>query len=179
MFDPTIYDNLKVVAEGELYDLDRAGEILVTGRVDLVNLASMDRTFRMEIARPDGVCKAVFELSAGVLDFAGELRGLRTADLVPGCRLRLLFTLPLRAAAVWREVDERVRGIWGEVAAVRHERREELGGAAGGGSYLVDVPFLSKIDEDDMDDIEPLLQHVVATLAALDEACRELTGQDT
>jgi len=45
MFDPTAFDNMKVVLEGSLYDLDISGEIRVVNREDLVNLARMEREF--------------------------------------------------------------------------------------------------------------------------------------
>ena len=45
MFDPTIFDNLKVVAEGAVYDLDLQGEILITNRIDQVDLATLSRYY--------------------------------------------------------------------------------------------------------------------------------------
>lgn len=45
MFDPTIYENVKVVLEGELYDRDLDGEITITNRSDLVDLATLSRTY--------------------------------------------------------------------------------------------------------------------------------------
>jgi hypothetical protein len=41
MFDPTAFDNMKVVLEGALYDLDIMGEIIITDRNDLFNTAKM------------------------------------------------------------------------------------------------------------------------------------------
>ncbi|MDF0725751.1 hypothetical protein PY093_03360 [Cytobacillus sp. S13-E01] len=40
MFDPTIFDNLKVVIEGEVYDLDLTGDFLVTNRSDSIDIAN-------------------------------------------------------------------------------------------------------------------------------------------
>ncbi|KPV55085.1 periplasmic component, partial [Paenibacillus sp. A3] len=51
MFDPTIFDNLKVVLEGHLYDLDAEQTIRVIGREDFIDLASMKRIFSMRIRR--------------------------------------------------------------------------------------------------------------------------------
>ncbi len=34
MFDPTAFDNLKVIVEGAVYDFDLHGDILVTDRKD-------------------------------------------------------------------------------------------------------------------------------------------------
>jgi hypothetical protein len=53
LFDPTVYDNLKVVLEGAVYDLDLAGSILVTGREDWVNLADLSRTYKLTFVMAD------------------------------------------------------------------------------------------------------------------------------
>ncbi|KYD22330.1 MAG: hypothetical protein C6P37_08510 [Caldibacillus debilis] len=47
MFDPTAYENMKVILEGYLYDYDMQGEILIKERNDLINLADMSRTFSL------------------------------------------------------------------------------------------------------------------------------------
>ena len=39
MFDPTAYDNLKVILEGAVYDLDLSGELKIIERNDIVDLA--------------------------------------------------------------------------------------------------------------------------------------------
>lgn len=36
MFDPTAFDNLKVIVEGAVYDFDLHGDILVTDRKDMI-----------------------------------------------------------------------------------------------------------------------------------------------
>jgi hypothetical protein len=48
LFDPTAFDNMKVVLEGAVYDRDLLGDILVVKRDDLVNLATLSRHFMME-----------------------------------------------------------------------------------------------------------------------------------
>ncbi|WP_062356571.1 hypothetical protein [Bacillus kwashiorkori] len=45
MFDPTAYENLKVVLEGNVYDFDLEGKIVVIERNDIVNLADLSRSF--------------------------------------------------------------------------------------------------------------------------------------
>lgn len=47
MFDPTVFDNLKTVLEGAVYDLDLEGVILVINRNDLVDLAHFSRTYKI------------------------------------------------------------------------------------------------------------------------------------
>ena len=45
MFDPTAYENIKVVFEGIVYDFDLDGEITIIERNDIVNLANMSRVY--------------------------------------------------------------------------------------------------------------------------------------
>ncbi|MGZ6550889.1 MAG: hypothetical protein ACXVDJ_11495 [Tumebacillaceae bacterium] len=176
MFDPTIYDNLKVVFEGALYDLDREGRVLVSGREDLIDLAAMSRTFRMQVEKLEGCCKAKVELSSGLVDFAGELRRMRLADEVPGCELRIGLWLPEAMTAHSEALHEYLEDVWGEVAEPRHERitRFQPGVTqpavvgAHEGTYKIDLVFRNKIDEDNMDDVVPLLDHLVGTLEFLE-----------
>ena len=176
MFDPTIYDNLRVVLEGALYDLDEQGRLAVTGREDLVDLATMSRTFRMAVEQPEGASRAIVELSSGLLDFAGELRQLRLANEVPGCTLDLVFLLPVLLADLWQTLDQTLQDVWGETADIIHERVSVLGAGDVGGHYRIIMRFRGKIDEDNMDDIEPLLEHVVSTLEHLEQQYQQQTG---
>ncbi|MCV9888442.1 hypothetical protein [Metabacillus halosaccharovorans] len=45
MFDPTVFDNLKVVIEGYIYDMDIDEQISVTDRSDIIDLAKMSRQY--------------------------------------------------------------------------------------------------------------------------------------
>jgi len=111
MFDPTIFDNLKVVLEGLVYDHDLAGRIMITDRSDWIDLAKLSRSFRIRfrIRTPDDPVQATAEwadagqkehdrhfiqaeivLSAGVKDLAGEIMGLNMGDADrPGCELKI------------------------------------------------------------------------------------------
>ncbi|MEI0739291.1 hypothetical protein VQ056_26320 [Paenibacillus sp. JTLBN-2024] len=59
MFDPTIFENLKVALENQLYDLDNIdGLIRIIGRDDRLEMSVMSREFaiRFELAgRPEVV----------------------------------------------------------------------------------------------------------------------------
>ena len=59
MFDPTIFDNMKVILEGYVYDLDFAGKIVVTGRMDRIEMSTMSRTYGIRFKEQgDGECSA-------------------------------------------------------------------------------------------------------------------------
>lgn len=49
LFDPTAFENMKVVLEGAVYDRDFIGDILVINRDDIVNLSTMSRTYKIEM----------------------------------------------------------------------------------------------------------------------------------
>jgi IS4 transposase len=53
MFDPTAFDNMKVIIEGLLYDKDLDGEYEITDRNDFVNLSKMDRLFSIRYKKVD------------------------------------------------------------------------------------------------------------------------------
>ncbi|HEU4962992.1 MAG TPA: hypothetical protein VFV52_03895 [Bacilli bacterium] len=193
MFDPTIFDNLKVVLEGALYELDADKRALVIGREDLVDLAGMSRAFRMRLRLPEGACVAEVELTSGLLDFAAELQRLRLAEEAPGSRLQVSFRMPPDRVQALPAIAAHMTEVWGEVAEVRHERvsvlpveaeQEDVSVRAGSeanaeeelatnpfatGEYRVTLAFRGKIDEDNIHDIELLLDHVVSTLDTMEE----------
>ncbi|ASS74300.1 hypothetical protein CIG75_04400 [Tumebacillus algifaecis] len=178
MFDPTIYDNLKVVFEGALYDLDREGRILVSGREDLVNLATMARTFVMKVEKPEhATCIGKLELTSTLVDFASELRLMRLADEVPGVLLTMSFEMPERMVVQSPALDDHFQAVWAEVAEVVHERlapfepqpekRKHM--EEPDGIYRITLSFRGKIDEDNIEDVVPLLEHFVSSLETIED----------
>lgn len=183
MFDPTIFDNLKVVFEGALYDLDHDGRVLVSGREDIVDIAQMSRTFRLQVRKPDSEIYATLVLTSGLLDFAGELRRIHLADQLPGCELAIQFQLPVSHVQQASAIDRHFQTVWGEVAEVRQEVitvlvpdvSEDADPIVSANMnsrldrYRIGLEFRAKIDEDNITDVESLLQHLVATMEFLDE----------
>lgn len=106
--DPTIFDNLRVMVEGALYERDLAGELEVVDRQDLVDLASFSRSFRMKVQLPntanssEPTVQLELRLSSQFMDFAAEkaaslLEGAKHAE--PGCKLEASLYMPVAAAA--------------------------------------------------------------------------------
>ncbi len=73
MFDPTIYDNLKVVLEGSVYDLDLSGAVRISGRQDQIDLSTMSRLYQIEFRRLQGAALARMRLSTTLTDLSSEL----------------------------------------------------------------------------------------------------------
>ena len=51
MFHPTVFDNIKIALENQIYDYDNLdGILVVTDRSDLLNLALMSREFSLALS---------------------------------------------------------------------------------------------------------------------------------
>ncbi|WP_315910922.1 hypothetical protein [Xylanibacillus composti] len=105
--DPTIFDNLRVVVEGALYERDLAGEILVVERRDLVDLAAFSRSFRMKVrekapaASSQEAVQLEFRLTSQFMDFAAEKAAAIWGGSPPstaGCMLEASLRVPLSPA---------------------------------------------------------------------------------
>lgn len=172
MFDPTIFDNLKVVLEGKIYDLDQEGEWLVIGREDLIDLAGFGRTFRMRVQRPGEACIAALTLASGLADFAAELRGLRLVGEEPGARLELSFELAGDYTAQADEMGERLASIWGDAVIMRQERTVPVPiriAAADDGTHRIVLTFSQPIDERHLGELGALVKQTLDSLQLLSE----------
>ncbi len=178
MFDPTIFDNWKVVLEGAMYDLDREGDAEVIGRADYVDLATMSRSFRIGVRRPAGGCRAELRLSSGLADFAAERYELRLTELgAPGIRLELRFTLPGERLKDAKALHDALQPLWATEGELCHRVRIELdpaappasAAAAGGSAYEIAVLFHEKLNEDRIGDVNGLLDRLLASLDALED----------
>jgi hypothetical protein len=169
MFDPTIFDNLKVVFEGAVYDMDLIGTIQITDRTDRVELSSMSRSFGMEMIRAqEGRTQCRFLLAASVADLSAEL--LADQAIQPGCSLVLTFTFPITdmeqdcAAA-----SKLIADIWGDDPQVEQCVMMKYGQKPVQMSCKLTVHFNKKLDERHIDDIPSLLEHLLLSMEQLDE----------
>lgn len=186
MFDPTVYENLKVVLEGSVYDLDLAGSIQITARQDLVDLAVMSRTYRLvyqlrndadDHQEPESsvdqqpYVEAEIVLSTALSDLAGEILELESAK--PGCSIDISFTMPLAVdadpTAICPAVETVLRKVWGERFLVRQTLSHEFGAAPAIRSNRISLDFGRRFGEEVVEDIPNILDHTVLTLSELTE----------
>ncbi|WP_409270407.1 hypothetical protein V1499_13380 [Neobacillus sp. SCS-31] len=114
MFDPTAFDNMKVIIEGAIYDLDFAGEIKVTDRKDFIDLARLSRMFSIsfEVEGAPGI-EAELRLSAGLENLASELLPSAGRGL-DGCELFLFFRANHKdTPSLYRMIDAYASSVWG------------------------------------------------------------------
>lgn len=166
MYDPTIFENLKIGFENHIYDLDNlSGEIDITNRSDRLDLADMSREFSIQFSLADQTeIEAEIVLKASLRDFAEEL----LEGKEPGCPLTVSFRK--KVEDVEKECDmihERLDEIWEQeppVQTLSYVYGQEES------TYLdiIDIHFTQKMTEDQMEDIPELIEHVVKSLVELE-----------
>lgn len=178
MFHPIVYDNIKVVLEGAVYDRDLEGEIIVLSRADVVDLATFHRNFQIgfslaEEVDPDKKVTAQIQLKTGLADIASEQLEQSLTDHI-GCTICIHFSLEIsevmeETQAITRILNE----IWGhrphitqEVSARLDEHRPQEWPPT---TYQnrVTLDFHRKIDEGNIEDIHDLVEHCVQSVSRL------------
>ncbi|NIK70661.1 hypothetical protein [Paenibacillus sp. BK720] len=176
LFDPTIFDNLKVALENQLYDLDNLDErIRVVNRVDRLDMAVMGREFalRFVLAGTDREKRIVGEirLDTSLRDLATELLELQEGD-PPGCSLRLRFHLAMPDAETQcPRIEAAVREQWGTEVSLTQTLSFVYGSGSGGiplYENAVELRFNRRIDEEQMNDLPELIEYMLLTLEALE-----------
>ncbi|NEW06502.1 hypothetical protein GK047_10815 [Paenibacillus sp. SYP-B3998] len=168
MFDPTIFDNVKVVLEGAVYDLDLEGQILITRRVDLIDLSSMSRTYAIEFAKKTSLpSRAEINLHVHLSDLAAEI--LEHTSAAPGCTLTVkLFTKVINPEMECPEIEKQIGSIWEH----RPQMTQQLSYIYGINEVKYDnqitLSFGRKIDESHIDDFANLIACAADSLDWLD-----------
>ena len=185
MFDPTIYDNLRVVLEGGVYDLDLSGRIIIVRRKDMIDLACMSREYSISFKEKYGgktyaeIClfAGLADLAAEILEvdgyYAGDVSETKMEYRQPGCRLEIRFKVPLKDPETEpQKMRETLKQIWDTrpdiIQRISHEI--DARGQLSANRQIVNVlDFNRKIDENQLDDLENLLQYVMRSLRALNQ----------
>lgn len=167
MFDPTAFDNMKVVLEGALYDLDLSGKIVVTDRNDLVNMAKMSRSFdvRFKLNSQTKVT-AKLQLESQLIHLAAELLPENMAKERSGCLVKLeFFHEGISDESFLNDIQKLMLEIWGNTRKILQS--------------IVMYPFDSKVEnritvefdrivgEEQMDDLIEMIDFMMTTLDQL------------
>ncbi|WP_123043480.1 hypothetical protein [Cohnella candidum] len=167
MFDPTVFENLKVALENQLYDLDNlTGEIRVVGRTDKLDMALMSREFslRFELAE-EGQAAAEIRLYASLKELASEI--LEIPGEKPGCVLSLIFELPVSDVdGQCAKADLILRSLW-QSAEPPVQTLRFVYGEPDIFLNTAELRFNRKIDEDQMEDLPDLIRHALQSLREL------------
>ncbi len=168
MYDPTIFENLKVAFENHVYDLDNlARKITILNRVDRMDFSIMARDFAIEfilLDQPNVTAEIV--IKASLNDLADEI--LEIPEKNPGCSLLLRFNKRVHnVAEQCEQIEKTIYAIWEDdidltqTLSFIHEQ--------GPSKYMnrIDLKFKHKLNEENMGEIENFLNHVLETLKEL------------
>lgn len=164
MFDPTAFENMKVVLEGAIYDLDLNGEIIIVDRNDLVNTAKLSRKyeimFKLDHSSP---VAAKLEMESELENLAAELLPDRLSEQRAGCSVRLHFSFQHKDKIIdYQKIQKVVTKIWGNDRNIKQTvqfyplQKEKL-------ESLVTIDFGRLVGEDQIDDLTELLNFMITT----------------
>ncbi|MGV3464368.1 MAG: hypothetical protein ACO1OT_03630 [Heyndrickxia sp.] len=157
MFDPTAYDNLKVVIEGTAYDLDLEGQIRIVDRKDIVDLATLSRQYEITygLKQSSGVL-ATISLEAKLHQLAGE--HLQLADQKQfGAFVHISYTWD-KSSKIYKET---IKEQWGPKHI--YEERNIYSSLYGEKEEII-IAFSRIITEDMIDDLVEMFHFSVQTL---------------
>ncbi|WP_435925574.1 hypothetical protein [Paenibacillus sp. DYY-L-2] len=167
MFDPTIFDNLKVVLEGAVYDLDLGGELQIIGRSDRIELAAMSRYYAIQFRVP-GKHDAWAELRlwADTEDLAGEIMEL--ANVTLGCQMQPVFFKYVKdVPAECRKIEQLTSEIWGNHVKQVQRIVTIYGEPEAVPLDEITVQFQRRFGEEVIPDLPQMLEHMLKMLKRL------------
>lgn len=159
MFDPTAFDNMKVVAEGLFYDLDLNGVISIKERNDIIDLARLSRKYSLSFSLKErSNILATFRLYARLEQLSAELLAKGDAEQ-RGAFLEVVYSGSEQD--VTKERIRKWKAAWGQP---RMFETRNIDSSLSGKSCELVVRFERLITEDMMDDLQQLIEFFVATL---------------
>ncbi|GLV66172.1 hypothetical protein Bmyc01_48410 [Bacillus mycoides] len=169
MFDPTAFENLKVIVEGAVYDFDLHGDILVTDRKDVMDLASLSRMYSIsfQLTEPfKTMVEATFSLSVDAKNLSGEI--LEVPQFIPGCEMKLEFSFEMEQPEVGcEEIETLLHSIWGKERMITQKISYEYNKQAISYHNKVEVLFQKAITEDHVDDLIAVISHMIETVRTI------------
>lgn len=168
MFDPTIFENLKVGIENAVYDLDNLDEIIrITDRKDLLDMANLSRSFRLrfELVQQHATSAEIC-LETGLRDLAAEI--LEIQEEQPGCDLKLRFHKNIAdASTACPAIAQIIKEIWNPelppLQTIRYTYSDEPALLYN----TIELRFPRRINEEQMGDIPNILEFMLRTLREL------------
>lgn len=171
MFDPTVFDNLKVAFENELYDLDNLDRIIdITNRTDVLDMAVMSRQFSLSFRLAgSSAVTAELVLDTSLRDLSAEL--LELQGVKAACGLAIRFHTEVDAdglEARCREIERCIVDIWMPDESPVQTLSRIFGEKDGRYQNRIELRFRRRIGEEQMEDIPELIKYAVRTLEALE-----------
>ncbi|QFG00475.1 hypothetical protein PB01_17620 [Psychrobacillus glaciei] len=170
MYDPTIFENLKVTFENQVYDLDNLEhQIKITNRMDRMDFAVLSRDFSIGFTltnQPNVAAEIILQTS--LEDLAGEILEQSGQNL--GCFLLLRFHKHVQDVPTQcKKIEQALHTIWENEAHVTQTLSFIYEQDTSSHLNNIQMQFNKKINEEHISDIPEFLEHVLQTLKVLNE----------
>jgi hypothetical protein len=172
LFDPTAFDNMKVVLEGAVYDRDILGDIIVVNRDDLINLATLSRHFTMTFELKESRIQKNFSggisLYASLENLSSELLASHINEITNGSTVEIFMTFAEQLTTQQADkIINRLEDVWGKqrtiqwttVATKTNTNQQSY-------SSKFTISFDRLVKEDQMDDLVDMVEYLIQSLHA-------------
>ncbi|MEH7441606.1 hypothetical protein V7201_04635 [Bacillus sp. JJ1122] len=171
MFDPTAFENIKVVIEGAIYDRDLSGEILVIDRNDWINTAKLSRKYEITCCLPgdehSGV-NATMTLEAGLENLSAELMDMKHAAHLAGCKVVIHFSLIHRnESSLYKRIHTVLEEIWGSGRVIEQIVQIHALEDSSLVKNKASISFNRLIYENQIDDLTEMIGYMIQSLVKL------------
>ncbi|PJN90173.1 hypothetical protein [Bacillus sp. mrc49] len=170
MFDPTAFENMKVVLEGAVYDRDFVGDITVISRDDIVNLSTMSRTYKIGLELKQSVApisiSGAIEIHAGIENLSAELLEGHINETHTGCTVDIFISIPAKLdEVIAQELLNQLERIWGDQRIITFKtsktvRKKEKPDY----STVCKVSFGRLVKEEQMEDLEDMVEYLIQSI---------------
>ncbi|WP_019415311.1 hypothetical protein [Paenisporosarcina sp. TG20] len=170
MYDPTVFENLKVAFENAVYDLDNIGKkISITNRVDRMDFSVLARYFAIKFTLVDkpGITAEII-LEATLKELAAEI--LEEPGKNPGCTMILRFYKQIQnVTKQCKQIDQALKDVWEPNLLLTQTLSFMYEQKSANYTDSIEITFDHKIKEEHIDDISDFLEHVLETLKVLND----------
>ncbi|WNS40955.1 hypothetical protein [Paenibacillus sp. MMS20-IR301] len=170
LFHPTVFDNIKIALENQIYDYDNLdGILMVTDRSDVLDLALMSREFSLAFKLTEGHnVTSEIVLKSSVKELSEEILAAPGAN--PGCILLLRFYMEIEDVnEQCPAIEKLLISIWGPDFQPVQSLSFRYGQGNDTYNCCIELQFKRQITEDQMEDLPNLLQFLLQSAGELEE----------
>ncbi|MED3553537.1 hypothetical protein [Cytobacillus praedii] len=169
MFDPTAFENMKVVVDGAIYDEDLSGGITIIDRNDFLNTAKLSRKYEVSfISKEDNRVVCTFIMEAGLENLAAELLPSAHSELLSGCQLFVKFSfLHPNERSYFQAIERCLKDIWGSERTISQSACFDPFDEGNRVKNETIIFFNRLVYEDQMDDILAMVKYMIVSMERL------------
>ncbi|MFC0188586.1 hypothetical protein ACFFJY_09825 [Fictibacillus aquaticus] len=175
MFHPSVYDNLKVVLEGAVYDADFEEKILISGRSDLMDMATAVRQYKVSFKLRESSEEIIGHVSISSSLEALYQEKIKDRPENAGCLLEYSIALPVEDIDIeCADIQKVLQNRYGHSADVQQHLSYQFGKPRGKYNNLVTIRYRQEVGEDEIPFLEnslPLFFEALEEICKMKEQC--------